>query len=97
MSISSLVFIRWHRLGISIKGNSATAIADCGRQQTRPLHRRSGDAVSSSGIVLLAQQIDDDTFFQGDLQHLSLAAGPGAAYELCGEDRVPGCDKPLPM
>ncbi len=74
-----------------------TAIADCGRQQTRPLQRGAGagDAVSTSGVVLLAQQIDDDTFFRGDLQHLSLAPGPEAAYDLCSK-HVPDCDRPLP-
>ena len=85
----------WHRLGVSVKGNSATVIVDCVRQQTRPLSRRAADAISTSGVVLLAQQIDDDTFFRGDLQHLSLAHGPEAAYELCSQ-HLPDCDRPLP-
>ncbi len=81
-----------------MKGDSVTAIVDCKRQQTRPLPRASPSAlsVSTSGIILLAQQIDDDTFFQGDLQQLRIAAGPEAAYQLC-EQHVPDCDRPLPL
>ena len=55
---------RWHRLGISFKGNSVTVMSDCSRQQTRPLERAPADAVDTSGIILLAQQIDDNTFFE---------------------------------
>ena len=62
---SKLADGKWHRLGISIKGNSITAIADCKKQQTRAIDRGGGkdDALSNTGIVLLAQEIDDNTFF----------------------------------
>lgn len=39
-------------------------IVDCKRQQTRAINRGRGDAISNSGIILLAQQIDDNTFFE---------------------------------
>jgi len=86
---------RWHRLGVSVKGDSVTVIADCERQQTRPLPRPAGDAVTNDGILLLGQQIDDNTFFEGDLQLLAVADNPEAAYELCSA--VPPCDRPLPQ
>ena len=54
---------KWHRVGISVKGNSVTAIVDCGRQQNRAIDRQSKDTISTSGIILLGQQIDDNTFF----------------------------------
>ena len=59
-----MLLSRWHRLGISFKGNSVTVMSDCSRQQTRPIDRQAGDAVDTSGIILLAQQIDDNTFFE---------------------------------
>lgn len=56
--------LRWHRLGLSVKGNTATIIVDCEKQQNRPLQRRPGESITTSGIILLAQQIDDNTFFE---------------------------------
>ena len=59
---------KWHRVGISVKGNSVTAIVDCGRQQNRAIDRKSKDTISTSGIILLGQQIDDNTFFNVSLK-----------------------------
>ena len=56
--------LRWHRLGISVKGNTITAIIDCKKQQNRAIKRESGDTIIHDGIILLAQQIDDNTFFE---------------------------------
>ena len=78
-----------------MKGNSATAIIDCKRQQNRPINRGKLDTITNSGIVLLAQQIDDNTFFNGDLQQLTIVPNPEAAYELCSS-YIPDCDQPLP-
>ena len=55
---------RWHRLGISVKGNTITAIVDCKKQQNRAIERQAGDTIIHDGIILLAQQIDDNTFFE---------------------------------
>ena len=57
-------FSRWHRLGISVKGNTITAIIDCKKQQNRAIKREAGDTIIHDGIILLAQQIDDNTFFE---------------------------------
>ena len=54
---------RWHRLGISIKGNSATAISDCGDQDTRELQRDDKALTSTDGIIIFGQEIDDDAYF----------------------------------
>ena len=62
-----LVLRRWHRLGISVKGNTVTTIADCNnkRHVNRPMQRESdGDTISTSGVILLGQLIDDNTFFK---------------------------------
>ena len=59
-----IFFFRWHRLGISVKGNSITAIIDCKKQQNRAIKREAGDTIINDGIILLAQQIDDNTFFE---------------------------------
>ena len=55
---------RWHRLGISVKGNTLTTIVDCDKQQNRPIRRLDKETITNSGIILLAQQIDDNTFFK---------------------------------
>lgn len=62
--LSLLVFLnsRWHRLGISIKGNVVTLIKDCEQQVTRPLPRQ-GLKLSSSGIILIGQQLLDESFY----------------------------------
>ena len=59
-----IIISRWHRLGISVKGNSVTAIIDCKKQQNREIKREAKDTIIHDGIILLAQQIDDNTFFE---------------------------------
>ena len=62
--IPIILISRWHRLGISVKGNSVTAIIDCKKQQNREIKREAKDTIIHDGIILLAQQIDDNTFFE---------------------------------
>jgi len=52
----------WQRLGISVKGNSATAILDCSQQDTQEVARTKHD-LKTDGIILYGQEIDDKTFF----------------------------------
>ena len=85
----------WHRLGISVKGNSITAIIDCKKQQNREIDRPPGDTIASDGIVLMAQEIEDNTFFEGQIQQLLFVPSPQAAYELC-KQYVPDCTEPIP-
>jgi hypothetical protein len=53
---------RWHRLGISVKGNSATALLDCEEQDTKEISRKKAQ-LSTDGIILYGQEIDDEAFF----------------------------------
>ena len=53
---------RWHRLGISVKGNSATALLDCGQQDTKEIARNKAQ-LRTDGIILYGQEIDDEAFF----------------------------------
>jgi collagen type V/XI/XXIV/XXVII, alpha len=53
---------RWHRLGISVKGNSATALLDCGQQDTKEIIRNKAQ-LRTDGIILYGQEIDDEAFF----------------------------------
>merc|ERR1719288_496734 len=85
----------WHRLGISVKGNSITAIVDCKKQQNREIARESGDTIASDGVILMAQEIEDNTFFSGKIQQLQFVPNPQAAYELC-KQYVPDCTEPIP-
>ena len=57
---------RWHRLGISIKGNSATAILDCQNQDTQELKRNKIE-LKTDGVLLFGQEIDDTDFFDVSL------------------------------
>ena len=50
---SRLADAQWHRLGISVKGNSITAIVDCKKQQNREIAREPGDTIANDGIILL--------------------------------------------
>ena len=90
-----LLICRWHRLGISVKGNSITAIIDCKKQQNREIDRAPGDTIANDGIVLMGQEIEDNTFFEGQIQQLLFVPTPEAAYELC-KQYVPDCNEPIP-
>ena len=85
---------RWHRLGISIKGNSATAILDCDQQDTKQINRDKSE-LKTDGIILYGQEIDGKEHFTGSIQHLSIVPTPGAAYAMCTE-YVPDCTAALP-
>ena len=85
---------KWHRLGISIKGDSVTAILDCGEQDTKKITRKKG-ALKTDGIMLFGQEIDGKDYFKGAIQHLSIAPNPGAAYSFC-TDVVPDCSELAP-
>ena len=43
----------------------------------------------------MAQEIEDNTFFKGQIQQLQFVSNPQAAYELC-KQYVPDCTEPLP-
>ena len=43
----------------------------------------------------MAQEIEDNTFFKGQIQQLQFVPNPQAAYELC-KQYIPDCTEPLP-
>ena len=57
-----MCLLRWHRLGISIKGNSATAILDCNDQDTQEI-KRNEVGLKTDGVILFGQEIDDKDYF----------------------------------
>lgn len=54
---------KWHRLGVSIKGNAVTIIVDCDKQVTKELRRKPRETISTSGIVIIGQQLVDDNLY----------------------------------
>jgi hypothetical protein len=58
-----LLVRRWHRLGFSVKGDAATLILDCKKQITRELVRQTTSKISTTGIVLIGQQLLDDVLY----------------------------------
>lgn len=54
---------KWHRLGISIKGDTATLILDCAQQISKELRRNLDETISDSGIILIGQQIVDGNVY----------------------------------
>ena len=53
---------KWHRLGISVKGNSATAFLDCNDQDTQEI-KRNNVQLKTDGVILFGQEIDDKDYF----------------------------------
>jgi len=57
------IHCRWHRLGFSIKGDAATLILDCEKQITKELVRQTTSKISTTGIILIGQQLLDDLLY----------------------------------
>lgn len=55
---------RWHRLSLSVKGNSVTLVKDCAIQETEEVVRTDEMLVDSSGLTLLGQKFDSDEMYQ---------------------------------
>lgn len=51
---------RWHRLGVSIKGDAVTIILDCDKQITRRLRRNLEKTIG--GIIMIGQQLKGDLY-----------------------------------
>ncbi|GIX73236.1 collagen alpha-1(XI) chain [Caerostris extrusa] len=86
---------KWHRLALSIKGNSVTLLSECGRQLTESLSRSEEAYIDTTGILLLGSQLVDGVYYEGDIQQLMIVPSPEAAYEQC-IDYMPDCEFPLP-
>jgi len=86
----------WVKLGLAIKGNSATLLVNCDERETQVLNRTAFSRPANTGIVLVGQRLLDDAFFTGAVQQLVIVSSPDAAYEVCSK-YSPGCEKPLPL
>lgn len=83
--------LMWHRIGISVKGDSVTLIFDCTKQITKQLQRKPGSKIETDGLILTGVQLDEiEEYFTGDVQLLMIADRPDSAYELCTAF-VPNC------
>uniref|UniRef100_T1PB23 Concanavalin A-like lectin/glucanases superfamily protein n=1 Tax=Musca domestica TaxID=7370 RepID=T1PB23_MUSDO len=81
----------WHRIGLSVKGTSATLNLDCTKQVTRRIERSLGSTIATNGLILTGVQMsNDDGFFIGDVQMMSIWDTPQAGYDLCTK-YVPEC------
>jgi collagen type V/XI/XXIV/XXVII alpha len=52
--------LEWHRIGISIKGNSVTLIFDCDTQITKELSRSMNSRIYTDGLLFMGVQLDED-------------------------------------
>ncbi|XP_023216547.1 collagen alpha-1(V) chain-like [Centruroides sculpturatus] len=86
---------KWHRLGLSVKGDSVTMICDCQQPQNAMLQRDEEVYIDATGYVLIGQKLFGKENYEGDIQQLQIIPTPEAAYEQCTE-YMPNCDVPLP-
>lgn len=64
---------KWHRLGISVKGNTVTLILDCTQQISKELRRNLDERIDINGIVIIGQQIvDGDMYLVGERRILTV-------------------------
>ena len=56
-------FSRWHRLGISVLGDSVTLVYDCSENITLPLNRSRASELDIDGVIFIARQLLEDDIF----------------------------------
>ncbi|CAN7992290.1 unnamed protein product, partial [Ixodes pacificus] len=54
----------WHRLSLSVKGNSVTLVKDCAVRGTEAIDRSDEAVIDHSGIILIGQKFYDDEVYQ---------------------------------
>ena len=54
---------RWHRLGISVLGDTVTLIYDCSENMTLPFNRSKSPELDIDGVVFIARQLLEDDIF----------------------------------
>lgn len=86
---------KWHRVGLSVKGTSVTLNLDCSKQVNRRVERSLGSSIATNGLILTGVQMsNDDGFFIGDVQMMSIFDTPDAGYEVCTK-YVTECSDPF--
>ncbi|CAG0890628.1 unnamed protein product [Cyprideis torosa] len=84
----------WHRLAVSVKGNSVTVIFDCDVQETLELVRDEIGMLTNTGLIVVGQHLIDGRYFEGSIQQFYIIPTPDAAYEQCNF-YCPDCNRPL--
>ncbi|VTJ54127.1 Hypothetical predicted protein [Marmota monax] len=80
---------QWHRVAVSIDGDTATLVADCESQP--PVSGQKPRFLSTAGLTVLGTQDIGEETFEGDIQELLISPDPQAAFRAC-EQYLPGCD-----
>lgn len=52
--------MKWHRVAISVKGDSITLIFDCNQQITKRLTRSPTSHISTDGLLFMGIQLDEE-------------------------------------
>lgn len=52
--------LNWHRIGISVKGDSITMIFDCTKQITKRIIRSPTSRISTDGLLFMGIQLDEE-------------------------------------
>lgn len=52
--------LKWHRIGISVKGDSITILFDCTKQITKKLERSSNPRIATDGLIFMGVQLDEE-------------------------------------
>lgn len=52
--------MQWHRIAISVKGDSITLIFDCTKQITKRLTRSPSSHISTGGLIFMGVQLDEE-------------------------------------
>lgn len=50
----------WHRIGISVKGDSITLIFDCTKQITKKITRSKTSRIHTDGLLFMGVQLDEE-------------------------------------
>uniref|UniRef100_I3MP55 Collagen type V alpha 3 chain n=1 Tax=Ictidomys tridecemlineatus TaxID=43179 RepID=I3MP55_ICTTR len=85
---------QWHRVAVSIDGDTATLVADCESQP--PVSGQKPRFLSTAGLTVLGTQDIREETFEGDIQELLISPDPQAAFRAC-EQYLPGCDNLDPV
>lgn len=51
---------KWHRLGLSVKGDSITLLADCTREITKRFPRKVNATIATDGLILIGVQLMEE-------------------------------------
>lgn len=57
---ASINDLDWHRIGISVKGDSITLIFDCTKQITKKITRSAMSRIQTDGLLFMGVQLDEE-------------------------------------